>query len=220
MGKMHSGRIDRSHRHQVIINIFKNAQYPPSAEDIARQAYDFDRTNRIMLNVSTNIGEMRSDENRELGYVISFSTTWKVAHPGEPLGKRTNRDGSITYLIEKATQPWHDGRPRYWLIRAPGWRRRWWINDAGDLVSSTAESRDQRSETNIGQDIPLSTLSAPGSQPGEALTCHYPPCGRQIPAERIAAGCTMTCNDECNRKWRESLRPKFEPAGTAQKSLF
>ena len=112
-GHINAGRIDRSRRLQVILELLKRSDYPLSSEEIARQAYDHAQSGRIMLNVSTNIGEMRAQVNRDAGYIVSEAAAWK--------------DGKY---------PWHDGRPRYWLIAAPGWTPRWRITEESILVPS------------------------------------------------------------------------------------
>lgn len=187
-GKMNAGRIKNSRRLQRIVAVLKEAAHPLSAEEIARRAYEFDTSGRIMLNVSTNIGEMRSDENRADGYNVSFSTIWKPGHPAP--GMRENRDKSVTFFVERKTMPWHDGRPRYWLAAAPGWTPRWTVAPDGHVRPARPGA------------APGSTLRTPYSTLPDGDRCHYPPCNAPIPPERAAEG-AMTCSDEHSEAWRK-----------------
>ncbi|MCK9420618.1 MAG: hypothetical protein M0R70_14700 [Nitrospirae bacterium] len=107
-GHINAGRVDRSARLTRIIEVLKEAAYPLSAQEIAIRAYDFAASGKVMLNVSTNIGELRARVNRELGYVVSEAEMWR--------GDR---------------YPWQDGRHRYRLLAAPGWSPRWTVNQEG-----------------------------------------------------------------------------------------
>lgn len=128
---MHSGRIDSSERHMRLIRALKPAPYPLSAEDISEIVRL--EIGRIPQAVSTTIGEMRSEDNRAAGYIVSFSTRWKEAD-ADRVGRVVNGDGSITFFIKNAVQRWHDGRPRYYLIAAPHWTPTWVINEHGVLI--------------------------------------------------------------------------------------
>ena len=171
-GHINAGRIDRSRRLQVILELLKRSDYPLSSEEIARQAYDHAQSGRIMLNVSTNIGEMRAQVNRDAGYIVSEAAAWK--------------DGKY---------PWHDGRPRYWLIAAPGWTPRWRITEEGILVPTSSPALQ-------------APQPAQDHQPDEPRLCSNPACRKPLPA-----GERYTCDDACNRAWRDSIRPAFSATG-------
>ena len=97
-----------------IIEILKAAEHPLSAQEIAVRAYDFGQSGKIMLNVSTNIGEIRAPVNFEAGYIISAARVFRQ----DP---------------ERPHVSWHDSHPRYWLIAAPGWSPRWTVTEDGEL---------------------------------------------------------------------------------------
>lgn len=202
-GHMNAGRIDRSARHQRILHVLKEADHPLSGEEISARIQTM--INRIPQAVSTTIGEMRSDENRQLGYIVSFSAKWKEAKHGEQFGRRVNRDESITYFIERITEPWQDGRPRYWLIAAPEWRPRWRIDDMGQVLWRGGDGPididklrrgDAGSENRRGADVS-----------GERL-CVYGPCNNPVPPERLAEG-LWSCCDEHGRLWRAEMKMQF-----------
>lgn len=143
MSGINAGRVDASRRLARIVEILKEAEYPLSSEEIAKRAYDLDNSGRIMLNISTNIGEIRAGVNRDAGYNVSFSTAWKIsANPEQVM--RVNDDKSVTFFVRSPAYPWHDGRPRYYLLAAPGWIPRWRVDRTGLLVRG--ENREQRTE--------------------------------------------------------------------------
>ncbi len=191
-GHINAARIDRSRRLQIILDLLKRAEHPLSSEDIARQAYDFSRSGRIMLNVSTNIGEMRSKKNAEAGYIVSEASAWK----------------SDLY-------PWHDGTPRFWLIAAPGWRPKWTIGENGILIyagQTTAEVRSKRQEEEKAE-------ARSKKQEEGQLQCKNPACRQSVPEERRKEG-FWTCSEACGLAWRESLKKKIETPIKEQARLF
>lgn len=192
-GKMNSGRIKASPtRLMPIAVLLMRAPHPLSAEEIAQQGYDMNRSGKIMLNVSTNIGEMRSDENRQDGYIVSEAHRWIVIDPGQEY-----EDKACRFLIRRAQSlPWHDGRPRYWMIAAPGWNPQWRITDEGILLPMYGHAMDQPPSGQVVQ-----------ADVDDARLCAH--CGGEIPVERLRE-MAMTCCDEHGRLWRESLRPKVE----------
>lgn len=122
-GGIHYALVQDSTRLMRIIEILKEAEHPLSAQEIAVQAYDFNRSGKVMLNVSTNIGEIRGEENLDAGYVVSEATRFRPAKGEEP------------------RYPWHDGNPRYWLIAAPGWMPRWRVGEGGRLEGPGARGK-------------------------------------------------------------------------------
>ena len=125
-GHINAGRVDRSPRLMRIIEILKEAEHPLSAQEIAIRAYDFGASGKIMLNVSTNIGEIRAPVNYEAGYIVSPAKVFRQ-DPG------------------RTPYAWHDSRPRYFLIAAPGWYPRWTVTEEGELryLSRSTPGDDQ-----------------------------------------------------------------------------
>ena len=161
-GHINAGRVDRSPRLKRIVEILKESDHPLSSQEIAVRAYDFGESGKVMLNVSTNIGELRAECNRELGYAVSEAEAWR--------GGRLH---------------WHDGRPRYRLIAAPGWTPVWTVNEAGDIVSRRATGAAEEKHDDPG--------------PGQRL-CLNPACEKPLPPDAWA-----TCGPECNRAWKDGL---------------
>lgn len=195
---MNAGRVEKSPRLMRIVEILKAADHPLSSQEIATQAYDFSSSGKIMLNVSTNIGEIRSEENISSGYFIPPSRHWK----------------SDKY-------PWHDGRPRYWLEAAPGWTPRWNIDDDGNLVPYRKISNDDNSEismkiTRNGKIVPIVTSSVPESD--DIPCCRNPFCKKPLSHELLSQG-FLCCDENCRRIWKESF---LNPNGIeiSQGSLF
>lgn len=188
MGKIHSGRIEHSERHRRVLRALMAAEHPLSGEELSARIQA--EIGRIPQAVSTTIGEMRSEANIADGYVVSYSTRWKAAGPGDECGMRTNGDGSITFIIAQATESWHDGRPRYWLLAAPGWMPKWLINEHGALI--------QNSRPKIQEERP-----AKESDPG--LRCKNPACGKPLAPEVAATG-AWCCDDACREAWKQSLK--------------
>lgn len=186
---MHSGRIDNSERHQRVLRVLMAADHPLSGEEISARIYT--EIGRIPQAVSTTIGEMRSADNVSAGYVLSMSTCWRAARPGETEGLRQNKDGSLTFILPAASEPWHDGRPRYWLQTAPGWAPRWIINSNGQLIHHGATEPQRKAE-----DMPLQE---------EQKHCKNPACHKPI-----AHG--HTCDEACNAAWKDSIFKKPEGA--------
>lgn len=166
-GHINAARVDRSARLTRIIEVLKEAAYPLSAQEISVRSYDFAASGKIMLNVSTNIGEIRAEVNRELGYIVSEAETWR--------GGR---------------YPWHDGRPRYRLIAAPGWSPRWTVDKEGNILLAQRQPSPAQAGEGSG---------AAAEHPCAARTCKK--CGAPLPA----AGPPF-CNDECKAAWFSSLQ--------------
>lgn len=212
-GHINAGRADRSPRLMRIVEILKEADHPLSAQEIAVQAYDFQRTGKVMLNVSTNIGELRADVNREAGYIVSFSTSWRQVVIGQRPGKRVNEDNSITYFIAHASQHWQDGRPRYWLIAAPGWIPTWSISPSGEQVFVAGRSAPDARKLYCTEQWP----KKPGSPMSESPVVRYcknPACGKVLPDDGW-----HTCDQTCNQAWKDSLQPALT-VKRSQGSLF
>jgi len=165
-GHINAGRINKSRRLQIIMELLKRAEHPLSAEEISQQAYDFGKSGKIMLNVSTNIGEMRSSDNIADGYVVSHATCWK--------GGR--------YI-------WHDGRPRYFLLAAPAWTPRWTIGEGGVLIYGNGSGvRGQNDLEHMTIDkLPLT----PDPLPQTNLSCKNSLCGNVVTGE--SAFCCDQC---------------------------
>lgn len=202
---MNSGRIKNSSgeinsRYQSILRVMMEYDYPPSGGEII--SYIVDEIMRAHPNltlteamkmapqaISTTIGEMRSDENQNDGYFISNAMYWKVIKNGnhEP-GRHVNKDGSVTFFINRATEPWHDSRPRYYLKAAPDWRARWYINDRGERIIG----RSMPQSPPIIEDEPVKHPEPSGHE--------CPGCGKMVFARGLY--CPET-NDECRKKHRQ-----------------
>jgi hypothetical protein len=205
MGIQHASKIENSKDLQRLLELFKRADHPLSAEELTVLGYDYEKSGRLMLNVSEKIGEMRAPINSDRGYNISFSTRWKAAAADQEPARRENKDRSVTYIVPANTRPWHDSRPRYWLIAAPGWRPRWVINEQGAQIWLRGEAG-----TNALNHTPLRHGDTEnGPQEAQGYPCKNPGCGKPVPDERRAE-MLMTCSDECAVAWRASIRPKFE----------
>jgi hypothetical protein len=231
MGKIHAARIKDSKRHQRILELFKDAWHPLSSQDIAKTAYP--RSDDLMLNVSTNIGEMRSQENQNDGYVVSFATKWLLAPKGMELHKTVAKDGKgVTFYISEIKYPWHDGRQRYWLVAAPGWVPRWRVDDYGNVVSCTSGQRAEIRVLELGvgsqnETIPESDPLAPRPWPldpavnptGPGTPCQLPRCGRPIPAGKpeTTKFCCTAHHDEFHKNIKEMGK---ETARAIQGGLF
>ena len=160
-GHINAGRISKSRRLQIILDLLKKADHPLSAEEISKQAYEFGQSGRIMLNVSTNIGEMRSADNIADGYVISHASTWKSSR-----------------------YSWHDGRPRYHLLAAPGWKPRWKIGPEGMLINAEGGMQNaELTEPQINTD--KSEIKT------DIRICQNEGCGNQVHEEE--SFCSLYC---------------------------
>lgn len=177
-GHINAGRVDRSARLMRIVEVLKEAVYPLSAQEIAVRAYDFAVSGKVMLNVSTNIGEIRAQVNRDLGYVVSEAATW-----------RSDR------------YPWHDGRPRYRLIAAPGWSPRWTVDEEGNYVLF-ARSQPALGQARTGAGAESEHSWDKGPRESESRTCKK--CGSPLPDEG-----PPFCSDTCKAAWFESLQMKL-----------
>ena len=175
-GTINAAIITKSRRLRIILELLKRADHPLSAEEISQQAYDFGSSGKIMLNISTNIGEMRSQENVDAGYVISMANKWK----------------SDKY-------PWHDGRPRYWLISAPDWTPRWTVGAEGALRNGgwEKESGARFQETGTRSQETGSRSQEPGARSQETGVSQDPgtPCASATPRENAPRLCQyQLCN--------------------------
>jgi len=182
-GHINAGRVDRSARLMRIVEVLKGADHPLSAQEIAVRAYDFAVSGKVMLNVSTNIGEIRAAVNREAGYIVSASRVW--------------RGGKL---------PWHDGRPRYWLQQAPGWAPSWKITPDGELTPWDRR-RGDAADHGDREGVKIESILLVDA----VRVCKNPNCGKPLPPEEDPLN--WCCNDECRRLWRESLFPQQRPDG-------
>ena len=178
----HAAKVDRSARLRKVVEVLKRADHPLSSEEIAVRAYDFGMSKRVMMNVSTAIGEVRAEVNRNAGYFVSEARAWKSSR-----------------------YPWHDGRPRYWILSAPGWKPAWTITAEGDLVPCGRKSEE------------AAAACAPAEGPGTTeRACKNPQCGKPLPADDPLS---WFCNDDCRSQWREGLFSRRNQAGP-QGTLF
>lgn len=176
---MNSALIDRSPRLQCILKILKEGVHPLSSEEISIRAYDFYRSGKIMLNISTNIGEMRSEQNREAGYIVSEATAWK----SDP---------------ENPNLPWRDGRPRYWLIAAPGWAPKWTMTREGLLVPYTERQGQMTMDEGRGD----GGAGRHGDVDAEPRRCRLKSCGKKLAEDKKLEA--QFCNDDCRAEfWRQ-----------------
>ena len=176
-GGIHYALVQDSTRLMRIIEILKEAEHPLSAQEIAVQAYDFNRSGKVMLNVSTNIGEIRGEENLEAGYVVSEATRFRPAKGEEP------------------RYPWHDGNPRYWLIAAPGWLPRWRIGEEGILEPIRQGSLDR-----------MNRITADEGETAEPLRCQNPQCNRELPEGHEGPPFCPGPNDACRNEFLKALQ--------------
>jgi hypothetical protein len=230
MGKMHSSRIAESRRLQRIIEVLKAAKYPYSAQEISRLCYVNSTNEDVMLNVATYIGEIRAQANQDAGYIASFSTRWMVVRPENGSGKRINKDKSITFCIHETTEPWHDGRPRYWLVAAPEWHPSWFVDQNGKVVPCTAagmrksvdehmrESGETETDTFTYPRIDASTLS-PIDSSSLFRTCKLARCGRPIGKDK-PANSEFCCNSHKDEYWKVLRDAAKKLALTGQERLF
>jgi hypothetical protein len=191
-GAIHYALIEESSRLGPILEILKRADHPLSSEEISVLAYDFSISRKIMLNVSTNIGEMRGPENVAAGYVVPPAHKWIVKD--DPQEARKN-----TFFVRPGDKrPWHDGRPRYWLIAAPGWRARWVIDEDGVLrhVGGGGEDGGRRTED-----------GGRGTGEGGQKACLNPYCGRELPAGQAEPFCLDAA---CRDAYFQSLQVKMK----------
>jgi len=179
-GGIHYALVDESQRLARIIEILKEAEHPLSAQEIAVQAYDFTVSGKVMLNVSTNIGEIRGKDNLDAGYVVSEAKGFRPEKGEDPL------------------YPWHDGRPRYWLIAAPGWVPRWRVSAEGALEYVHQGARGQGPGVSKTQDPEPLTL--------DPLKCQNPNCGRELPADHQGPPFCPGPEDGCRKAFFESLQ--------------
>jgi hypothetical protein len=187
-GHINAGRINKSPRLSRIIEILKEAGHPLSAQEVAVQAYDYQKSGKVMLNISTNIGEMRSEENQNEGYIISEAHKWVVKKNEEKRHKNTffiDPDGPIDL--------WHDGRPRYWLIAAPGWRPTWKIDEEGILIYCGNQE--------LGVRIRQPIIESKDLKP-ENRSCLNPHCSRPL-ADQL--GPPFCPGEVCKREYFASL---------------
>lgn len=147
-----------------------------------------------VTNASTSIAEIRGEKNRAAGYEISPARAWKGGQ-----------------------YPWHDGNPRYWLIAAPGWHRRWTITHDGLILPYTEHGREETGTQEENEDnVPAKTaqgLSHQAAQPGPVETqdknqkpegCKLKRCGRPIPEGK--PGNTSFCCDAHRNEYWKNLR--------------
>jgi hypothetical protein len=175
---IHYALVDESARLMRIIELLKEADHPLSAQEIGVQAYDFTVSGMIMLNVSTNIGEIRGMDNLDAGYVVSEATRF-----------RPPKDEAPRY-------PWHDGRPRYWLIAAPGWMPRWRVVD-GRLETVGQGHLDRVDRITADEDE---------KQYQGVLHCQNPQCDRELPEGHEGPPFCPGPNDACRKAFFESLQ--------------
>ena len=126
-----------------------------------------------VTNASTSIAEIRCEMNRAEGYDISDARAWK---------------GGL--------YPWHDGRPRYWLIAAPGWSPRWRVDGEGRLLPCTA-GRGQKAQSAEGMEHREKEKAPPSSG-----VCQLQRCGRPIPAARLENGAKFCCDPHKDEFWK------------------
>jgi hypothetical protein len=202
-GHTNAGRIETSFKRLLpILEILKRAPHPLSAQDIAKHAYS--GSDDVMLNVSTNIGEMRSRENRDMGYVVPKAHRWVIK-------KKVGQDYAEIDVDENAAQDnhkpgkflvdpelallWHDGRPRYWLIAAPGWEPIWTISEEGLLVPA----RGRCVPAEAGDKSHIDDVAQPGR-------CGNPAC-RQLLMDPL--GPPYCPDDVCKRGYFASLQVRM-----------
>lgn len=208
----HAAKVENSRDLILLVALFKRADYPLSAQEISKQAYP--NSDDVFLNAAEKVGQIRAPVNSERGYALSYSTRWRVAASYEDPGKRVNKDLSVTFLIEKQIYAWQDGRPRYWLIAAPGWRPRWRITDAGVLVWIEGRRGEEATRGRGDGEADEGRLGDAGSEnrrgdgETEGRLCCYSPCDQPVPAERLAEG-LWSCCDEHGRLWRAEMKTKF-----------
>lgn len=193
-GKIHAGKIEHSERHQRILRVLKDAEHPLSGEEISARVQT--SIGKIPQAVSTTIGEMRSDENRADGYMVSYACIWRAAREGEAPGPRAGKDGGIIFVLSHAGEPWHDGRPRYWLQAAPGWSPEWSIGTNGEIRRLTPDASR------------LPEVKPCHATP-DVLRCRLATCGKDLPPDVVNHG-EWYCNDDCRTAARELMRPKKE----------
>lgn len=185
-GHINAGRIETSFKRLLpILDLLKRAPHPLSSGDITKHAYP--GSEDPMLNVSTNIGEMRSSENRELGYMVSEAHRWIVKKDAL---QNDHKPGRFLVDLERAL-PWHDGRPRYWLIAAPGWESTWTISREGLL-------------------LPVRPISAPAGPAylaaGRPGICGNPACRRPL---MNPLGPPYCPGEVCKREYFAALQVKM-----------
>ena len=190
-GHINAGRIETSFKRLLpILEILKRTPHPLSAQDIAKHAYS--GSDDVMLNVSTNIGEMRSAENRELGYIVSEAHRWMIKESANQEYQKP-KQGRFIMSPERAL-PWHDGRPRYWLIAAPGWEPLWTISEEGSLIM-----RGYNVPTNIVKKTFVDEAMPQG-------LCKNPACRRSLDD---ILGPPYCPNEMCKRGYFASLQVKM-----------
>jgi len=180
VGAIHYALIEENDRLGPIVEILKRADHPLSSGEISVLVYDFAVSRKIMPNVSTNIGEMRGPENLSAGYVVPAAHRWVVED--EPQGPRKK-----TFFVSPDKRlPWHDGRPRYWLVAAPGWRPRWAIDEEGRLVPAGGTIRANERTEEGGR----------RTEDDGTRACMNPYCGRELPPGQAEPFCLdATCRD-------------------------
>ena len=202
----HAGKIETSPDLLIVLDLLKKANYPPSSEEMTTLGYNFQVSGRLMLNISEKIGQMRAPINSDRGYKISYSTSWKQAGKHVSPSMRINRDGSVTFFMEQLSEPWHDGRPRYYLVSAPGWTPRWTINSKGLLVPYYAVP----TLTSVPQPPAQIDPQGPGPEDTTPRICKNALCGQPLTGEY------PWCDAECRAAWRDQLGAGSTPSRKGQ----
>jgi hypothetical protein len=186
-GHINYALVQHSPRLQRLVEIFKDAPYPLSSQEIAVRAYNYPISQKFMLNVSTNIGEMRGQDNADAGYIVSAAHRWIVKDTPEENRKR------CFFVLPEHTLIWHDGNPRYWLISAPGWQPRWTVSENGLLVPCTAR----------GAAYEHGMPEPPEQAKRETPVCRLKTCRAPLTPEQIKRGAAFCSEDHRNAFWRE-----------------
>lgn len=184
-GHINYALVEHSSRLRRLVEIFQEARYPLSSQEIAVRAYNYPVSQKFMLNVSTNIGELRGQDNVDAGYVVSAAHRWIVKDAPEENRKNT------FFILPEHKLPWHDGNPRYWLVSAPGWRPAWTISENGLIVPCTARGAAYEQEA-----------AGPDPAEPEISTCRLKTCKVPLTPEQIKRGAVFCSEDHRNAYWR------------------
>lgn len=135
-------------------------------------------------------------------------------NPGTTVGELGRNPGYVTRCI-RVPLPGDPRRQeyRYVLIEAPGYKNPLQNSDCG-LRNGKDEEPWKKRNGDLNREGAKSAKEGDdweekkSTHTTEERRCMAPGCGRAIDHG-------YTCNDECNRAWRESIRPKFtEPQGS------
>jgi hypothetical protein len=143
----HWREIKNSNPLQFLLGILMDASGPMTQMDIQLEAQ---RRGGWVANPPTSIGEIGQNQ----GYRVSDGVAF-----GQKPGPAVR---------------FPDGKYRYWLVSAPGWRQRWTVDREFRVVSAGGGPAAEGAET------PREEAPAAATGPRR---CENPVCGREIPAE-------------------------------------